>query len=201
MPFAHPPSDPWPVVEQWLAEAGAHPEVRYAHAACLSTVAEDGGGDGRVVLAERHPSRRAFVVLTDVESPKAVQLRAQPRAALTFYWPALERQLRLRGTFHRAEDALASQLFEQRPRQSRATAWASRQSQPLVADDPLDRRLSEMDRRLAEVEPIPRPDRWHALEIDVETLEFWQAGARRLHQRLRYLHLGQDQWRFESLEP
>lgn len=201
MPFANPPIDPWPVVDGWLTEAHAHPDIPYADAACLSTVADDGGADGRIVLAERPPDQQAFVLLTDTKSPKALQLRAQPAASLTFYWPALERQLRVRGLVQPGDETLANRLFEQRPRPSRTTAWVSRQSQPFAIDDPLDQRVTDADRRFADIEPIPRPDRWQAFIFEAQTFELWQAGARRLHRRLRYQRQADGRWHSERLEP
>lgn len=191
------PPDPLPLFRQWLAEA--RPVVRYPHAACLSTLALDGFPDGRMVLVHE-ATDAGFLFLTDTRSPKAQALAATPRAALTYYWAPLERQVRLRGPVTPAPDADADRCFAERPRQSRATAWAALQSRPLPDPAALHDRVAAYDTRFRDVDPIPRPLHWQGYRLRPHTIEFWQAGARRLHERIRYHRKG-DGWACTRLEP
>lgn len=200
VPFSSPPEAPWPLVDLWLEEAEADSRIPYATAACLATVDSAGWPDARIVLASRR-QQDAFLVLTDHDSPKARQLVEVPKAVLVFYWPPLERQIRLRCRAEPADDGEADALFEQRPRQSRGTAWASRQSSTLAGIEELGRRLAEIDERFAAVDPIPRPEHWRAIRLVPIAVELWQAAARRLHHRLLYRHEDRGGWSHRRLEP
>lgn len=199
-PFTDPPGEPWPLVDHWLDEAERDASVPYATAACLATIGPGGWPEARIVLASRHPPD-AFVVLTDQRSPKARQLDTDPRSALTFYWPSLERQLRMRCRAEPADEAVAEALFEGRPRQSRGTAWACRQSRPLPEPSDLDERMAQIDQRFAGREAIPRPNFWQAFRLVPITVELWQAAARRLHHRLFYQREEDGGWNHHRLEP
>ena len=195
-----PPGDPYELFAAWYGEAHANEAIRYPAAACLSTVEPTGFPDGRTVLL-MHFDSKGFVFFTDDRSEKARQLALAPRAALTFYWESLERQVRIQGVVEETSDEVSDFCFEERPRRSRITAWASRQSQPLEDPADLDRRMAQWDTHFAEVENVPRPPHWQGFRVVPRALEFWQAGARRLHHRRIYQRSEAGRWTCRRLEP
>lgn len=197
-PFADPPPGPIDLFAGWHADASAHEAVQYAGAACLSTVDADGWPDGRIVMVHAFDAD-GFTVFTDARSPKALALAAHPRAALTFYWGPLERQVRVQGQVERAADDEADACFAERPRRSRATAWASMQSSTVGAGA-LAEAMEQWDAAFDGQEVIPRPPHWQAYRLVPHRIEYWQARARRLHDRLRYTRDG-ALWRRERLAP
>ncbi|MEM9555483.1 MAG: pyridoxal 5'-phosphate synthase [Acidobacteriota bacterium] len=198
-----PPDEPFALLARWLVIAERH--ERHARAACLATIETadhetEPAADARIVLVHGDLARGEVLLGTDDRSPKARQTQTAPRVALVFHWRHLDAQVRLRGIAGRAFDAEDDQTFEDRPRRSRAVAWASRQSAVLVDPDELARRVAAVDERFAAAEQIPRPPTWRALRVAVDEVELWRAGARRLHRRLRW-RLAGDAWRCERLEP
>ncbi len=193
------PADPLALFARWLDDVRRSGAVRYPHATCLSTLAPDGYPDGRIVLLH-HYDETGFFFMTDTRSEKAKALAHCPRAAMTFYWEPLERQVRLRGDVTAATEAEADRFFEERPRRSRVTAWASEQSRPLPDRAALDARVAAYDARFAAVDPIPRPPHWQAYRLVPRSLAFWQAAARRLHERIRFIRTA-DGWAAERLAP
>lgn len=161
------------------------PGLPYPHAACLSTVAADGWPEGRIILVHGLDDFE-FFLQTDSRSPKAQALVACPKAALTFHWQPLERQVRITGTVEEAPSGVADSLFEERPRCSRVPAWASEQSRPLRGEAELEAAVARLDRRFEGQESIPRPEHWRAYRLEPASVELWQARARRLHLRWRW---------------
>lgn len=193
-----PPSDPMPFFAEWYADAEACEAIQYAGAMCLSTVSPDDFPEGRIVLLH-DASADGFAFFTDRRSGKGQSLAETPRAALTFYWGPLERQIRVQGEVERGTDAEADAFFAERPRRSKGTAWASPQSQPMAPEE-LEQRIQATDDRFAEHETIPRPPHWQAYRIRPQMIEFWEARARRLHARIRYTRSGGD-WTHQRLAP
>ncbi len=197
--LADPPEDPLQLFGAWYAEADACDGIKYAAATCLSTVGLDGWPDGRTVLLEGYdPS--GFVFFTDVESVKGRSLARFPEAALTFYWGPLDRQIRIRGGVESAPAEVADECFERRPHGSRITAWASRQSRELDSEE-LERRVEAFTGRFGDHEPVPRPPHWRAYRLLPRAIEFWQAKAHRLHDRLLYTRDDDGRWRTSRLYP
>lgn len=191
--------EPWALFETWYQEAKASPAIRYAHAATLATVDGDGRPDARMVLVHRFGPEGLWFA-SDFESPKARQLEGQPEAALLFYWGALDRQVRFRGPVILGDDADADACFEERPRASRLSAWSSRQGPGLDSREELEQAWEEVDERFRNVEPVPRPPWWRAWRLAPRTIELWQAGAKRLHDRWLYRRVVEG-WRVERLWP
>lgn len=183
----------------WYAEAASHDGIRYPGAMCLSTVSPDGFPEGRIVLLH-DASPEGFAFFTDRRSSKGQALAQTPRAALTFYWGPLERQVRVQGVVTRGTDAEADAFFEKRPRRSKGTAWAAPQSQP-ITQAALNRRMQAIDEKYAEYETIPRPPYWQVYRVRPRRIEFWEARARRLHERLRYTRDGEGGWTCQRLAP
>ncbi len=197
--LADPPEDPLQVFGAWYAEADACDEIKYAAAMCLSTVGHDGLPDGRTVLLESHDAS-GFVFFTDVESVKGRSLARFPEAALTFYWGPLDRQIRVRGSAAPAPDSVADECFDRRPHGSRITAWASKQSRELDPQE-LEGRVETFTARFGDHEPVPRPPHWRAYLLLPRAIEFWQAKANRLHDRLLYIRGCEGKWQTSRLHP
>jgi len=194
-----PPADPWAVFTAWYAEARASEHIRFAHAAVFATVDAEGLPDARTLLAHRFGPGE-LLVSTDTGSAKVRQLEANPRAALVFLWTPLDRQARFRGRVEKASDADSDFCFEERPRPSRLTAWASHQGPGLESRARLESAWEAAEKRFRGIEEIPRPPHWRAYRLVPETIELWQAGARRLHDRLLYRRDGEG-WAVERLWP
>lgn len=194
---SNPPDDPFELFDRWYEEA--REGVKYVGAACLSTVDGDGRPDARMVIA--HRADGGFIVCTDERSVKARQLRGVPHAALTFYWSPDDRSVRVRGAMEPASDEAADRIFAGRPRRSRLTPWASRQSRELASREDLVARYEATEERFAGREEIPRPETWRAYLLDVREMELWQASSGRLHHRLLYRRGDDGEWIRSRLEP
>ena len=151
-----------------------------------------------MLLELRDPS--GFVFFTDVGSVKGRSLARFPEAALTFYWGPLDRQVRVRGGVEQASDEVSDACFSHRPRGSRITAWASRQSRQLDAPE-LERRIETFTERFAGRAQVPRPPSWRAYRLAPRAIEFWQARANRRHDRLLYERAAGGSWTTLRLEP
>ena len=157
----------------------------------LSTVDPDGRPSGRYVLL-KGVDARGFVFYTNLESRKARALRANPSAALCFYWPTIEKQVRIEGAVERVSDAEADAYFATRPRQAQIGAWASKQSAALEAREALDRRIAELQTRF-EGGIVPRPPFWSGFRVVPLSIEVWTRDPARLHVRDHYERDG-DRW-------
>lgn len=175
--------DPFALFHDWLAEATDH-EPNDANAMSLATVDENGMPDVRIVLL-KDVSPDGFTFYTNHESAKGRQLAATGKAALCFHWKSLGRQVRVRGSVTMVPAADSDAYFAQRARDSQIGAWASDQSRPLEGREVLTARI---EARAAEFagQDVPRPPHWGGYSLHPETLEFWQAQAFRLHDRVLY---------------
>ncbi|TFG66507.1 MAG: pyridoxamine 5'-phosphate oxidase, partial [Gemmatimonadales bacterium] len=140
-----------------------------------------------------------IVFFTNYESRKSQQLEANPQAALTFYWPRLQRQVRIEGRVARTSESESEAYFRTRPRGSQLGAWASTQSAALADRDEL---VARMEARRAEFKgrDVPLPPFWGGFRLQCDRIEFWQGRLNRLHDRLDYVREGQD-WTCRRLSP
>lgn len=188
--------DPLAQFSRWLDEAMAA-KVAEPTAMHLATAAPDGRPSGRVVLLKGIEQRR-FVFYTNYESRKGRQLTANPFAALTFFWPELERQVRVEGRVEQLPAAASDAYFASRPYQSRIGAWASAQSEVLDSTRTLLARAAKFAAQY--LTGVPRPSNWGGYGLLPDRLEFWQGRPSRMHDRVLYLHEGND-WKKERLYP
>jgi pyridoxamine 5'-phosphate oxidase len=163
----------------------------------LATVSPDGQPHARYVLLKGY-GPEGFVFFTNYESDKARELTERPRAALTFGWIDLERQVRVEGTVIRTTRAAVEAYFKTRPRGSCLGAWASTQSAVIAGRSVLEARLAEANARFPG--DVPAPDAWGGYVVSPEQIEFWQGRTNRMHDRLRYRKSG-DIWMVERLAP
>jgi pyridoxamine 5'-phosphate oxidase len=174
-------TDPFPLFEEWFAEARSS-EPNDPHAMALATVDADGMPDARVVLMNGY-DRRGFVFYTHKTGAKGGQLAANMRAAAVFHWKSLKRQVRVRGSVELVSDAEADAYFASRPRDSQVGAWASLQSRPLESRAVFEGRIAEAAARY-EGQDVPRPPHWTGYRIRPLEIEFWHDRPFRLHDRV-----------------
>ncbi|MFM8617349.1 MAG: pyridoxamine 5'-phosphate oxidase [Opitutaceae bacterium] len=190
--------DPFTQFTVWFREA-IDAGLTEPNAMTLATAGADGFPAARTVLL-KHFDERGFVFFTNLESEKARQLGENPRAALLFPWLALERQVILRGGVERLSTAETLRYFVTRPRDSRIAAWASRQSAPLSSRQVLEMEWQALKRKFAAGE-VPLPDFWGGYRVLPATVEFWQGGHDRLHDRLVYARRPDGGWSIGRLAP
>lgn len=191
--------DPDPIAQfqRWLADA-LRIDAHEPNAMTLATVDSAGGPNARVVLL-RGVDARGFVFFTNYESCKGRELAALPRAALVFWWPELERQVRIRGDVSRVSAEESDAYFATRPRGHKLGAWVSAQSAGIANRAVLEARLAELEREYPD-EVVPRPPHWGGYRVSPDEIEFWQGRTNRLHDRLIYRRTA-GAWRMERLAP
>ena len=188
---------PLPLFRRWFDEAVANPDIVEANAMALATVdAATLQPSCRVVLLKGYDDA-GFVWYTNYASRKAAELETG-KAALTFWWPPLERSVRVEGTVEKVAPDETAAYFTSRPRASQIGAWASRQSSKTTAEA-LVAREEELDARFGD--SVPVPDFWGGYRLAPERVEFWQGRASRLHDRVLFARAGDGAWTRTRLAP
>jgi pyridoxamine 5'-phosphate oxidase len=166
--------------------------------ATLATADAAGRPSARIVLV-RGVDARGFVFHTNYDSRKGRELTENPRAALLFYWPTLDEQIRAEGNVGRLEASESDSYFVTRPRGSQLGAWASTQSAPLPSREALEAKYREVESRFGDG-PVPRPPFWGGYRLIPDRVEFWYGRPDRLHDRVLYVRDGAA-WTIERLYP
>ena len=192
------PPDPLELFRVWLGEAIAA-NVSEPNGMSLATVDAQGQPHCRIVLL-KIVDDGGLTFFTNRESDKGRQLRNNPRAAATFWWPLpRNRQVRLTGTVEIVDDAISDRYFAQRPRRAQLCSAASPQSRPLHSREELERLVALLATRVGD-DAVPRPQHWGGCRLVPATFEFWQGRDGRLHDRFRYSRLA-NAWQVERLAP
>jgi pyridoxamine 5'-phosphate oxidase len=189
--------DPIAEARRWLAEAVAA-GIHEPNAMTLATVGSDGRPSARIVLL-REIDARGLTFFTNYQSKKGRDLDGSGVAALLFFWPQLERQIRVEGKVERVPVEESDAYFATRPRPSQLGAWASEQSEVLTSRQALDERFAEIEATFAD-RPVERPQHWGGYRLRPSMIELWQGRPSRLHDRLRW-RLDGAVWVRERLSP
>lgn len=188
---------PLELFEKWFHDAlKTNPED--ANGMVLSTADADGIPNGRVVLLKGVDS--GFVWFTNYGSQKGAELTQNPHASLTFWWPAWQRQVRVKGKVSPITEAESDAYFKSRPLESQAGACASLQSQ-LLSDRSILEKEADAILQAAALEPLNRPKNWGGYRLMPEYIEFWQGRPSRLHDRLFYKKSPDGLWTTGRLYP
>lgn len=191
--------DPIAQFTRWMDEA-VQAKIVDPTAMSLATAGPDGAPRVRTVLL-KGVDARGFVFYTNFDSRKGRQLGAGAAVSLLFPWLSLERQVLVAGRAEKVSVEDAARYFASRPRDSQLSAWTSRQSQPVSSREALEEELAAIKERFGEGE-IPLPPFWGGYRVRPVTLEFWQGGRARLHDRFEYTRRGEgDEWTMERLSP
>lgn len=190
-------ADPIAQFERWYRDA-EDAELWEPNAMVVSVVDDDGWPASRYVLMKRFDTE-GFVFFTNVESDKGRALESSRRAALTFGWLPLRRQVRILGDVDRVSSDEADDYFARRPRGSQIGAWASPQSQPVESRADLHRRYAAFEAGAGDG-LIDRPEHWGGYLVRPVSIEFWQGRPNRFHDRLRY-RLADGAWEISRLAP
>jgi len=191
-------ADPLRQFQRWLGEAWQSGEPM-ANAMAVATTAPDGSPTVRMVLLTR-ADEQGFAFETNLDSPKARHVAAQPRAALLFFWPILLRQVRISGEVSRVPDEDVRASFQAAPPEIQAMIRACRQSQTIADRATLEQSWADA---LAEAPEggAPMPPDWGGFRVSLESIEFWQGRANRLQDRLRLTRRPDGSWLVERLIP
>ncbi len=181
----------------WFEEA-VDSEVPEVNAMCLSTMGLNGYPNGRIVLLKEVD--HGFVFFTNYESEKGQEIAANPKASLIFFWPELERQVRIMGDLEKVSAEESDTYFFSRPYDSQIGAWTSPQSREISSREELDRIQKSMEERFSK-EPITRPLHWGGIRLIPFKIEFWQGRPSRLHDRVNYQKQADGAWKISRLAP
>jgi pyridoxamine 5'-phosphate oxidase len=191
-------ADPIRQFETWFQQALAA-NLPEPNAMTLATATLDGQPSARVVLLKAFDAV-GFTFFTNYDSRKGREMTANPHVALLFFWPELQRQVRIEGMVERVSEAESDAYFRSRPLGSRLGAWASSQSEVIPSRTVLEERVRELMQRFSDGE-VPRPPHWGGFRVHPLIIEFWQGRPDRLHDRLRYRREQPTGWRIERLSP
>ncbi len=190
--------DPFRQFEKWLREYMKVTRSEF-NAMTLATAGDDHQPSSRVVLLKDF-DQRGFVFYTNYQSRKGKQLSENPKAALSFFWPELERQVRVEGVIEKTTEEESDDYFRTRPRRSQIGAWASAQSRKLKSRFSLLRTFLSYATRFTG-KPVPRPPHWGGYRLIPHRIEFWQGRPNRLHDRICYQQKKDGSWMRERLFP
>ena len=168
------------------------------NAMTLATADKNGRPSTRTVLL-KSVDERGFIFFTNYDSRKGCELAENPQAALTFFWPDLERQVCVAGTVTKLPAAESEKYFKSRPRGSQIGAWASSQSEAIPDRAFLEAKWRELEKKFPG--EVPLPANWGGFILKPERVEFWQGRPSRLHDRFSYARQGDGGWKIERLSP
>jgi pyridoxamine 5'-phosphate oxidase len=184
--------------KRWFEQA-SKAELPEPNAMSISTVSAEGKPSSRVVLLKGY-DEKGFVFFTNYESRKGRDIIHNPNVSLLFFWPELERQIRIEGKAEKIEVSESMSYFFSRPEGSQLGAWASLQSAVIDSRMVLEKKWSELKDRFQGKE-IPFPSFWGGFRVAPDSIEFWQGRRSRLHDRIHYVRTDAEKWTIQRLSP
>ena len=184
--------------EEWF-QAAIDAKLPLPEAMSLATVNREGKPSARMVLLKQ-VDQSGFVFFTNYRSSKAKELETNANAALVFFWPQLERQVRVEGTVTKTSAEESQEYFASRPRGSQIGAWASPQSQVIATRAELEQRQAELE-ELYRGREVEWPEHWGGFCLRPDRIEFWKGRSDRLHDRLLYERQPDESWSIKRLAP
>lgn len=189
---------PFKQFDKWMHNA-LKAEIAEANAMCLSTITKDGYPTSRIVLLREY-DEDGFIFYTNYLSDKAKELDKTPKAEVNFFWPQLQRQMRIRGNIEKVSKEKSDKYYASRPRLSQISAWASKQSSQIDSRKNLEQNMQQYMKEF-EGKDIPRPEDWGGFRLKPFRMEFWQGRLSRLHDRFVYTLNEAQKWEISRLSP
>tara|TARA_B100000767_G_scaffold275659_1_gene314096 strand:- start:5128 stop:5781 length:654 start_codon:yes stop_codon:yes gene_type:complete len=191
--------DPIDLFQDWFAAADEHTQIEEANAMTLATLELDGFPRARIVLLKQF-SKAGFVFYTNYKSNKGQAIDALDKVGLTFFWPAMERQVLIKGKAQKVAKETSDNYFYSRPKGSQIGAIVSAQSEPIEDRDFLEKKLNKLIVLYEDKDP-KRPEHWGGLIVVPSSIEFWQGRPNRLHDRMEFTLQKQGDWTSKRLAP
>lgn len=191
-------TDPIEQFQKWFGEA-LDAKVMEPNAMNLSTINDSNRPSSRIVLLKGLEQQK-FIFYTNFQSAKGRELSQNPACALTFFWPELERQVRIEGMSDRVDEARSEKYFQSRPRGSQIGAWTSPQSSIIDNRVILEERAAQIEKKFEGMPLLPKPNQWGGFQVDPFIIEFWQGRPNRLHDRVRFSKVD-GSWKVYRLAP
>ena len=193
------PKNPLDLFQKWFLHADSSDSVEETNAVTLSTIGKDGFPKSRVVLLKKY-TQDGFVFYTNYNSEKGQAITKNNHICLSFFWPALEQQIIIKGKAEKQAENLSDDYFKSRPDGSKLGAWASNQSSVVNSREELDKQLKNYQQEF-KGKKIERPPHWGGFLVKPVSIEFWQGRPNRMHDRILYTLLEDFSWKTERLEP
>ncbi|MFD1063789.1 pyridoxamine 5'-phosphate oxidase [Winogradskyella litorisediminis] len=191
--------NPIELFRDWFLEVDEHFNQGETNAMTVSTIGIDGYPKSRVVLLKKY-NEEGFIFYTNYHSEKGKAISNNPNVSLSFFWPAAERQVIIKGKAEKIAENLSDGYFESRPRGSRLGAIVSNQSEVIESREVLEQKLKDLEVQFQGKE-IPRPKNWGGFIVKPVEIEFWQGRPNRLHDRIRYKLGNNFDWSIDRLAP
>ncbi len=187
-------------VDQFLSwfDMALNAEIMEPNAMTLSTI--EGNKPASRIMLLKGVENEQFVFYTNYNSAKSQQMEKCPYVSLNFFWPELERQVRIEGEVQKVDETVSDAYFKSRPRASQIGAWVSPQSTTIENRAVLDKRLKEIELNFKDKD-VERPPHWGGFTVKPNMVEFWQGRPSRLHDRIRYTFSESKNWMIERLAP
>ncbi len=193
------PENPIELFKNWFKKADESNSIEEANAMSIATIGKDGFPKTRIVLLKKI-TNEGFVFYTNYTSEKGKAIAENNNICLSFFWPALEQQIIIKGTAEKLAENTSDSYFNSRPEGSKLGAWASNQSTVVASREELDKNLTMLKRNF-EGKDIKRPPHWGGYLVKPHTIEFWQGRPNRMHDRIRYSLQKDFSWKLERLAP
>ena len=194
---SHVRKNPLVMFDEWMKNA-LDAGVEEPNAMTIATVDSKGRPEARIVLL-RELDKKGFVFYTNYQSRKGKAIKSNKHVCLNFFWPALQRQVRIMGRVEKVSERVSNAYFKSRPRESQIGAWASLQSELLTERRVLEERFVAFEKKFSG-KPVPRPFNWGGYRVVPDHVEFWQGRSSRLHDRIAYSK-EKNKWKISRLYP